>query len=176
MPASQWGKSSAGGLDLTGHSQHGSPSDWAKAIGAFPTGLPYALQLAEETTAEAPPRGFLKEEVRALGHWLREKASEEEQAPVRWERTAGGVRPAGAGDAPECAAMDVRYTSGEGRVGTRTEQLRLRARLASYGQAAIAGWCAQWNLPWWRMPKMRMDLRLLTEQPEDVPPATDQCA
>ena len=85
MPASDWGKG-GDGLNLTGHSQHGSGPDWTKAIGPFPVNLPYAEVLDED-----PPRGFLREESRAYGHWLRD-ADEEAEAPTRWQRTDAGAR------------------------------------------------------------------------------------
>ena len=165
MPASDWGKG-GGGLNLTGHSQHGSGPDWARTIGPLPVGLPYAAELAED-----PPRGFLREESRAYGHWLRDAEEEESGPPTRWQQTDAGVRPARGGPgAAAHAEMLQRYTEGEGRVGERVSQIRMRGRMADYGAAAIAGWCKHWGVPWWRMPLGRADVEILVRPPEEVPP------
>lgn len=169
MPLSEWGRE-GDGAHLTGHSQHGSPSDWAKAIGPFPPHLPYANALEDK-----PARGFLYEETRALGHWLRDP-DDERDAPVpaqvhRQRREAGrggfGIAPGAPARAGE---MQNLYTSGDGRVGTRVEQHRLRGRLADYGKAAIDGWCKHWKVPWHRMPRGRADIDLLHLPPAMVPP------
>ena len=94
-------------------------------------------------------RGFLKEECRALGHWLRD-ADEDEPS--------------------EHDGMVLRYTEGDTRVGTRYEQLRLRGRLFDYGRLAIANWCRHWGVPWWRMPLTRDSVGILSKPPEQIPP------
>ena len=68
-----------------------------------------------------------------------------------------------------------RYTQGEGRVSGRVEQIRLRGRMADYGAAAIAGWCAHWGVPWWRMPLGRADVGILFRPPAEVPPRAAPC-
>jgi hypothetical protein len=160
MPAEAWGKRGPGALNLTGHSQHGSMTDWGKGIGPLPPTLPYAAAIAAAqppAVREAPPRGFLKEECRALGHWLRDKDA---------VSTASEPRLGGA----EHTVMEQRYTEGDEREGERTEQLRLRRRMADYGAAAIAGWEAQWGSHWWHLPCDRTSCRILWDPPERVAP------
>jgi hypothetical protein len=166
LPAEVWGKK--GSLGLTGHSDHGSEPDWAKTIGPLPPTLPYAAALTER-----PPRGFLREERRALGHWLRDAEEDAEEAaahPKRWKTTDAGVRPAVTAGAPQNAEMVSLYTMGETRSGEHDEQIRLRGRLADYGRAAIDAWTGHWQLPWWRLPTGRDDRYILTRPPDTLAP------
>jgi hypothetical protein len=160
MPAEAWGKRGPGALNLTGHSQHGTLTDWGKGVGALPPALPYAAAIAAAVppaVREIPPRGFLKDECRAFGHWLRDKdAVSTASAPHR-----GGA---------EHTVMEQRYTEGEEREGERTEQLRLRSRMADYGAAAIAGWESHWGSHWWNLPCDRTSCWILWDLPEKVPP------
>jgi hypothetical protein len=171
MPLEAWGKK-AGGLNLTGHSQHGSEPDWAKKVGPWPTALPYARRLPADLQ---PPRGFLKEERRALGHWLREQNGEMPSASecaevLRKRRERGEAGTGIPSGSPARQDMEDRYAAGEGRVGERAEQLRLRRRMALYARAAVEHWCAYHRVPWWRLPKGRADLDILEMPPERVPP------
>ena len=50
-------------------------------------------------------------------------------------------------------------------------QIRIRGRLQKYGEAAIRGWCNAHKLPWWRMPRGREDIRILTDPPLSIAPA-----
>ena len=160
MPAEAWGKRGPGALNLTGHSQHGTMTDWAKGVGALPPALPYAAAIAAAVppaVRETQPRGFLKDECRALGHWLRDKdVVSTASAPHR-----GGA---------EHMVMEQRYTEGEEREGERTEQLRLRRRMADYGAAAIAGWETHWGSHWWNLPCDRTSCWILWDLPEKVAP------
>ena len=160
MPADAWGKRGPGALNLTGHSQHGTLTDWGKGIGPLPAALPYAAVIAAAVppaVREDPPRGFLKEEYRALGHWLRDKDA---------VTTAAEPRRGGA----EHTVMEQRYTEGDEREGERTEQLRLRRRMADYGAAAIAGWEAHWGSHWWNLPCDRTSCWILWDLPAKVAP------
>ena len=58
--------------------------------------------------------------------------------------------------------MEQRYTEGEEREGERTEQLRLRRRMADYGAAAIAGWETHWgsHCHWWNLATCRATARV----------------
>ena len=160
MPAEAWGKRGPGALNLTGHSQHGTMTDWAKGVGALPPAFPYAAAIAAAVppaVREIQPRGFLKDECRALGHWLRDKdVVSTASAPHR-----GGA---------EHMVMEQRYTEGEEREGERTEQLRLRRRMADYGAAAIAGWETHWGSHWWNLPCDRTSCWILWDLPEKVAP------
>ena len=169
MPPSDWGRD--GGLNLTGHSQHGSPSDWVRVIGPWPANLPY-----ERALPDKPPRGFSKEDRRALGHWLRDANDELPTKPamaaeLRARRERGDARTGIAAGTPSARHdMDERYTSGEHRLGVRTEQLRIRERLAVYVAAAIRHWCAYHRVEWACLPHGRTDVDILTCHPRDVPP------
>ena len=66
--------------------------------------------------------------------------------------------------------MEQRYTEGEEREGERTEQLRLRRRMADYGAAAIAGWETHWGSHWWNLPCDRTSCWILWDLPEKVAP------
>ena len=160
MPAEAGGKRGPGALNLTGHSQHGTLTDWSKGIGPLPPALPYAAAIAAAVppaVKEIPPRGFLKEECRAFGHWLRDKDA---------VSTASDPHRGGA----EHLVMEQRYTEGDEREGERTEQLRLRRRMADYGAAAIAGWEAHWGSHWWHLPCDRTSCRILWDPPERLTP------
>ena len=58
MPADAWGKRGPGALNLTGHSQHGTLTDWGKGIGPLPAALPYAAAIAAaaQKLCLPPPR------------------------------------------------------------------------------------------------------------------------
>ena len=70
----------------------------------------------------------------------------------------------------EHLVMEQRYTEGEEREGERTEQLRLRRRMADYGAAAIAGWETHWGSHWWNLPCDRTSCWILWDLPEKVAP------
>jgi hypothetical protein len=132
----------------------------------MPQDLPYATALAER-----PPRGFTRDEGRALGHWLRDKDADEDGGPTRWSRTDQTTRPDKSAGAPRNAEMVSVYSMGETRSGDRDEQLRLRGRMADYGHAATNLWTGHWSCPWWRLPQGRDDRYILTKPPATLAPA-----
>jgi hypothetical protein len=164
LPLDVWGRE--GSLGTTKHSDHGSANDWSKSMGFMPQDLPYATALAER-----PPRGFTRDEGRALGHWLRDKDADEDGGPTRWSRTDQTTRPDKSAGAPRNAEMVSVYSMGETRSGDRDEQLRLRGRMADYGHAATNLWTGHWSCPWWRLPQGRDDRYILTKPPATLAPA-----
>jgi hypothetical protein len=111
-------------VGCAGHSLHGSPPDLAAFIAEHPR-VPYALD------ADLA-RGFTYEDVRELGHWLRDKRSGSETA------TRSGSAPAQPPGAP--AEIDTAahlYSRGENRLGEQSRQLRVRARLCRFVQTAV---------------------------------------
>ena len=138
-------------LQLTAHSEHGSPSDMLATIG------PHSHFGA-----------FFREDVREIGHWLRLGKLEEQLeggtagAQARRRGAPAGRQATGAfgNNAAECAA---RYCEGEGREGRRSAQLRVRKRWVASVRMALA----QWAKPWTELPRGRADYRILEASPPD---------
>ena len=165
-------------LKITGHSCHGSFSDWARAIGPNPT--PYFLHAVEEAFA-----GFTDPDANALGHWLRDANAppppEANQPRPGRGRGGGGTnsgrgvgagrRPAQAPGAPATGnEMVYVYTTGEERVGERETQLRIRSRLMAWAGRSLAFWCETHQTTWHELPRGRVDLQILTQPPQLVQP------
>jgi hypothetical protein len=115
---------------------HGSHSDVARMIGEFP-----------ELTFIAPvglARGFSRTESRMLGHWMRDKSDKEATQAANATR---GAAPAAAPGAPTLRnSMVDAYSRGDGRLGERAEQLRVRSRLVAFTQAALAASSYNWTM------------------------------
>ena len=165
-------------LAITGHSCHGTFSDWGRAIGPSP--IPYFAHPPDEVFL-----GFTDPDANALGHWLRDanaKAPPESQPPPgrgRGRGAAAAARGAGTGrraavapGAPATAGeMVYLYTTGDGRVGERETQLRVRARLMAWASRSLAAWCELHGVTWYALPRMRQDLSILSRDPATVQPA-----
>lgn len=115
-------KAEFGALNITCHSPHGSGPDMIRYMGV--------------------EGGFTEGDARAQGHWLRDKNAPQE-APQRGQ----AARPAGAGNARE--QMERRYTQGEGRMGERAEQLRVRVKLIMAVREALE----RFGRPWIELPR-----------------------
>ena len=63
------------------------------------------------------------------------------------------------------------YTTGDGRVGERETQLRVRARLMAWASRSLAAWCELHGVTWYALPRMRQDLSILSRDPATVQPA-----
>ena len=138
-------------LQLTAHSEHGSPSDMLATIGPH-----------------SHLGSFIREDVREIGHWLRLGNLEEQLeggtagAQARRRGAPAGRQSTGAfgNNAAECAA---RYCEGEGREGRRSAQMRVRKRWVASVRMALA----QWARPWTELPRGRADYRILEASPPD---------
>jgi hypothetical protein len=120
-------------IGVTGHSIHGTLADVLRAIGEFP-----------RVRYELPPdlaRGFTRYEARIAGHWRRDKNAPDYVAPQ--SRGAGPAVPPGA--ASQRDASEDLYSRGEGRMGERAEQLRVRGRAWSFLRVARRAWGGQWQ-------------------------------
>ena len=165
-------------LLIKGHSCHGTPSDWGRVIGPYPT--PYFPTVNGEVF-----HGFGEPEARALGHWLRDANSPDAQAqqearPQRVTRARGAssrdaARPATdpslAPGAPAAnGEMVFRYTQGLSREGERASQLRLRRRLMDWACRALAQWCLVHDTTWCSLPRGRADISVLNTPAASVSP------
>ena len=135
-------------LKLTGHSEHGSPSDMCEYMGT-----------------SSPFEHFSRDDVRELGHWLRLQQLDEREngagTAAAQERRKGAapapkaVANAGSGaGSGECAA---RYVEGAGRCGRRERQLSVRYRWRMAVHEALA----QHGEPWHTLPVGLADWRIL---------------
>lgn len=112
-----------------GHSIHGTLADLARFLGPQPgLGMP----------------GFAYDDIRELGHWLRD-ANERVDAAVAARQATIDGRDAPAPGAPALqGAMPLRYSSGAGRHGECSRQIEVRARLVNRIRAALSrlprGW------------------------------------
>lgn len=153
-------------LKLRGHSLHGSPADWARLIGEWPSPPSPSMPSGDP--------GFSDPSINALGWWLRKgEAQPPQQRGRKGGRKGGrqGGRQGGeADDSARAGAMQLEYCSGDSRVGVREQQLRLRRRLYRWARAALKAWTAHWKVDWWRLPEGRLDLRVLHEPAAAVVP------
>jgi hypothetical protein len=139
-------------LDITGHSMHGSPTDWAAVIGpSAPAGL-----------------AFGPEDESELGHWRRRARQGSQLVRV----ASDSIDSAFAHSArAENGSMRVRYLSGEGREGRRRAQIRVRSRLMHGVQHAFSSFGEHWT----ELPLGRGDIAILEDMP-DLPPVGGQSA
>ena len=140
-------------VGVRGHSAHGTPSDWAQTIGAWPS---FEFELEER---DRP--GFGRDEVNALGNWLRLRGGAHDERPPDGAQCAaatGRGRPVGAPN--RRAEQAGRYVRGDGREGDRAVQLRLRARLRRIVRAIIAHRCGS-VAAWESLPDGRASTALL---------------
>jgi hypothetical protein len=130
-------------MGISIHSLHGSSCDLARFIGPNPS-LPFPLD-------EELALGFTERDCNQIGNWRRDKNGQpSSEAPPR--RGQEPAVPAGAPDASD--GMQIRYSSGFGRMGNDAAQLRVRSRLVRTVAAAIrhrgdwkqlpAGGCDSW--------------------------------
>jgi hypothetical protein len=109
---------------LRGHSLHGSAPDATGFISEFPV-VPYALP-------EDLRRGFTAPETRIAGNWRRCGS----QGPTEASRT--GTAPAVPPGAPDARANSEHlYGRGDGRMTSRSQQLRVRDRLCRFVACAL---------------------------------------
>ena len=113
-------------MKISIHSLHGSPCDMARFIGPNPVLLfPLDAELA---------LGFSERDCNQIGNWRRDKNGQpSSEAPPR--RGQEPAVPAGAPDTSD--SMQVRYSTGFGRMGDEAAQLRVRSRLVRIVAAAI---------------------------------------
>lgn len=91
--------------NVTTHSFHGTGADMARFL------------------------GFPHDEIRALGHWLRDRNAPADNEAARLAH--------GRAHADARKAMSVRYTQGPGRLGEREQQLKVRSKLCECVRAAL---------------------------------------
>ena len=101
-------------LLLTFHGFHGAGADLVRYLSSL------------------PGYDFSEGDIRAIGHWLRDKNAPQEQVTRAGRHTVGAANQRG--------DMAMRYTSGVGRIGERAEQLALRARLVAAVRGALAAY------------------------------------
>ena len=87
----------------------------------------------------APASPFVRDDDRRVGHWLRDRvAAPDDNASRRDHALRAGAR-------NNHDDMQRRYSQGEGRLGERAEQLRVRAKLVEYVRAAIERCPTHWT-------------------------------
>ena len=106
-------------LSLTFHGFHGAGADLVRYLSSL------------------PGYDFSEGDIRAIGHWLRDKNAPQEQVTRAGRHTVGAANQRG--------DMAMRYTSGVGRIGERAEQLALRARLIAAVRGALAAYGRHWT-------------------------------
>jgi hypothetical protein len=132
-----------GTLALSGHSMHGSPSDWAATIGSQASpGLRFGPSCEIE-----------------LGHWRRRARPDGAMLRVDTSTPDAAFETA---ESTSDLVMHVRYTSGDAREGRRRAQLRVRCTLIR----AVAHALANFARPWQELPPGRSDFDIL----ENLPP------
>ena len=86
--------------------------------------------------------GFHYDEIRALGHWLRDK-NEAAEAANAIPNGKGSGRSGGALN--ERGTMQIRYTQGDGRKGERFQQLAIRSKLVAKVRAGLRKFNRHWT-------------------------------
>ena len=116
-------------LNITTHSFHGTGPDMGRVL------------------------GFEEREIRALGHWLRDKNAS------ATPRSAPGVAGHGraTGELNARGNMSLRYSQGVGRKGERAEQLTVRAKLLDAVRLALG----RFGKPWSQLPRGIQDYEIL---------------
>lgn len=140
-------------LELRGHSLHGTAPDIAAAIGS-------------------PGRyeSFSKDDRRELGNWLRLVEDQQAIVPRGTARQGGRARPPG--ERAENHAMEILYTSGDARAGSRAAQLLVRRRLVR----AVRLELVRFGRPWAELPRGPNKYALLAsevEMPTPPPPSAE---
>ena len=136
-------------LGLTAHSEHGSPSDMAQST-HFSGGD------GSDTIS------FGRDEVRELGHWLRLGEMEEgleggTAGAQNRRRGAGPGRQTSGAFANNASEMAAEYCQGDGRVGRRKTQIRVRTKWLTTVRKAIL----LYGRPWTELPEGRSDYDIL---------------
>ena len=113
------------------HTAHGTPSDLAATIEQWPS-YPFALE-------ERDRCGFSRSQVNELGHWLRLRGALHDERPADdYVRAAATGEGRAQGTRNQRADQVGRYQRGDGRAGSRSAQIKLRARLIRVMRAAVA--------------------------------------
>lgn len=140
LPPLEMARAEFAALRITGHSIHVEGADMLRFLKS--------------------EHGFSYDDIRAVGHWLRDRRAEpavQEDAHGR-----GHGRPAGAANGRQ--VMGHRYSQGDGRRGERAEQLDVRGRLNGVVRAGLAA-CSS---PWHALPRTLDSWDVLVSAPPEV--------